>query len=72
MQTRTDTLQRYNTENSRQIFSEKELRGLSPNFHIHACVCDGFVYSHDRFAYSAAGKYVDRSSEHMYKSLTDA
>ncbi len=29
------TLQRHNTKNSIQIFSEKELRGLSPNFHIH-------------------------------------
>ncbi len=29
------TLQRLNTENSKQIVPEKELRGLSPNFHIH-------------------------------------
>ncbi len=29
------TLLRYNTENSKQIFTEKELLGLSPNFHIH-------------------------------------
>ncbi len=28
------TLQRHNTENSKQIFPEKELRGLSPNFQI--------------------------------------
>jgi hypothetical protein len=28
-----------------QIFPEKELRGLSPNFHIHACVCERFIYS---------------------------
>jgi hypothetical protein len=34
------TLQRHNTENSKQIFSEKELRGLSPNFHIHVSVGD--------------------------------
>jgi hypothetical protein len=27
-------LQRNNTENSKQIFPEKELRGRSPNFHI--------------------------------------
>jgi hypothetical protein len=26
------TLQRHNTENSKQIFPEKELRGYSPNF----------------------------------------
>jgi hypothetical protein len=29
------TLQRYNIENSKQIFPEKELRGLSPNSYIH-------------------------------------
>jgi hypothetical protein len=37
------TLQRQNTEISKQIFPEKEYRGLSPNFHIHAPVmieCD--------------------------------
>jgi hypothetical protein len=28
------TLQRTNTENSKQIFPEKKLRGHSPNFHI--------------------------------------
>jgi hypothetical protein len=29
------TLQRYNIENSKQMFLEKELSGLSPNFLIH-------------------------------------
>ncbi len=29
------TLQRTNTENSKRIFPKKELRGHSPNFHIH-------------------------------------
>jgi hypothetical protein len=47
-------LQRQNTENSKQIFPEEELRGLIPNFHIHVSVSD-------RSAYFAAGKYVDRS-----------
>jgi hypothetical protein len=32
------TLHRHNTENSKQIYREKELRGLSPNFHIHVSV----------------------------------
>ncbi len=32
--------QRANTENSKQIFPEKELRGHSPNFHIHVSVRD--------------------------------
>ncbi len=49
-------LQRHNTENLKQIFPEKELRGLSPNFHMSA---SDFIYSHGRSAYSAAGKYVD-------------
>jgi hypothetical protein len=34
------TQQRQNTEISKQIFPEKEYRGLSPNFHIHASVSD--------------------------------
>jgi hypothetical protein len=33
-------LQRHNTENSKQIFPEKEWRGLSLNFHIHLSVND--------------------------------
>jgi hypothetical protein len=37
------TLQRHNTENSKQIFPEKELRGFSTNFHIHVSVSDLFV-----------------------------
>jgi hypothetical protein len=34
------TLQRHNTETSKLIFLEKELRGLSLNFHIHVYVSD--------------------------------
>jgi hypothetical protein len=37
---------------------EKELLGLSPNFHIHVYM------SNNGSAYSAAGKYVDRSWEY--------
>ncbi len=33
-------MQRHNTENWKQIFPEKELRGHSPNFHIHVSVSD--------------------------------
>jgi hypothetical protein len=32
------TLQGTNTENLKQIFPEKELRGQSPNFHMHVSV----------------------------------
>jgi hypothetical protein len=33
-------MQRTNTENSEQIFPDKELRGHSPNFHNHVSVSD--------------------------------
>ncbi len=36
-------LQRQNTEILKQIFPEKEYRGLSPNFHIHASVRDLYI-----------------------------
>jgi hypothetical protein len=38
------TLQITNTENSTQTFPEKELRGHSPNFHIHVSLSDLRVY----------------------------
>jgi hypothetical protein len=34
------TLQRHNTENSKQIFPEKELRDINPNSYIHVSVSD--------------------------------
>ncbi len=37
------TLQRTNTENLKQIFPEKELRGHSPNFLIHVSVSDLYI-----------------------------
>ena len=40
---RETTLQRTNTENSKQIFPEKELRGHSPNFHIHVSLSDLYI-----------------------------
>jgi hypothetical protein len=33
-------MQRHNTENSKQIFPEKKLRGYSPNYYIHVSVSD--------------------------------
>ncbi len=36
-------LQRQNTKFSKQIFPEKEYRGLSPNIHIHASVIDLYI-----------------------------
>ncbi len=37
------TLQRQNGENLKQIFPEKEYRGLSPNFHIHLSVSELYI-----------------------------
>jgi hypothetical protein len=39
----TPALQRNNTENLKQIFPEKEMRGHSPNFHIHVSVSDFYI-----------------------------
>jgi hypothetical protein len=36
-------LQRHSTENSKQTFPEKDLRGHSPNFHIHVSVSDLYI-----------------------------
>jgi hypothetical protein len=40
---RINALQRQNTENLKQIFPEKEYRGLSPNFHIHVSVSELYI-----------------------------
>jgi hypothetical protein len=37
------TLQRHNTENSKQMFPEKELRGYSTNSNIHISVSDSYI-----------------------------
>jgi hypothetical protein len=36
-------LQRQNAENLKQIFPEKEYRGLCPNFHIHVSVSELYI-----------------------------
>jgi hypothetical protein len=59
-----NSLQRHDTENSKQIFPEKELRGLSPNFHIPVSVSDLYIAT----IYSAPVKYVDRSWECINRS----
>jgi hypothetical protein len=40
---RYTALQRHIAENSKQIFPEKELCVLSPNFHIHVSVSDLYI-----------------------------
>jgi hypothetical protein len=44
----------------RKTYSQKRNCAPQSQF-LHSCVCELFIYSHDRSAYSAAGKYVDRS-----------
>ncbi len=56
-------LQRQNTEISKQIFPEKEYRGLSPNFHIHASVSDLYI--------PVLLEEICRPILGLYKSLTD-
>ncbi len=63
------TLQRQNTEISKQIFPEKEYWGFSPNFHIHASVSNLY--------FSTIGlpillEEICRPILGLYKSLTDA
>jgi hypothetical protein len=36
----------------------------------HSCVCERFLYSQDRSAYSNAGKYVERSWKYINLSQT--
>jgi hypothetical protein len=43
-------------KNLKQIFPEKEWRAATVSIIKFMCVCERFIYSHDRSAYSAAGK----------------
>ncbi len=62
------TLQRQNTEISKQVFSEKEYRGLSPNFHIHASVSDLYIPT---IGLPILLEEICRPILGLYKSLTD-
>ncbi len=64
----TCTLQRQNTEISKQIFPEKEYRGLSSNFHIHASVSDLYVST---IGLPIQLEKICRPILGLYKSLTD-
>ncbi len=57
-------LYRQNTENSKQIFPEMEFARPQSHF-LHSFVCERLIYSHDRSAYSAAGKFAYRSWEYI-------
>ncbi len=61
--TRFSTLQITNIENSKQIFSENELRDHIPNVHIHLSILSDLYFTTvgPRFC---CRKYVDRSWEY--------
>jgi hypothetical protein len=61
-------LQRQNTEISKQIFPEKEYRGLSPNFHIHASVSDLYIPT---IGLPILLEEICRPILGLYKSLSD-
>jgi hypothetical protein len=64
-------LKRHNTEISKQIFPEKEYRGLSPNFHIHVSVSDLYIPTMGLPILLEEICTVDRSWDYICKSLTD-
>ncbi len=61
-------LQRQNTEFSKQIFPEKEYRGLGPKFHIHASVSDWYIST---IGLPILLEEICRPILGLYKSLTD-
>jgi hypothetical protein len=62
------TLQRQNAENLKQIFPEKEYRGLSPNFHIHVSVNELYIPT---MGLPFLLKEICGPILGIYKSLTD-
>ncbi len=62
------TPQRQNAENVKQIFPEKDYRGLSPNFHIHVSVSQ--LYISTMGLLFCGRKYVDPSWEYINRSQT--
>ncbi len=56
-----------NSENSKQIFQEKELHGHSPNFHIQVSVSDLYIPTID-LPILLQEKYGDRFCEYINRS----
>jgi hypothetical protein len=52
------------------LFLKQNHNVLSPSSYTHICICERFIYFEERSAYSAAGKYVDRSWEYVNRSQT--
>ncbi len=52
------------------LFPKQNYNVLSPSSYTHISVRDLYTYFQDRSAYSAAGKYVDRSWEYINRSQT--
>jgi hypothetical protein len=69
------TLQRHNTKNSKQILPERELRGRSPNFHIHVSVNSLYIPTINlpillqEICRPLLGIYVNRSQTHECRNL---
>jgi hypothetical protein len=63
------TLQRQNAENLKQIFPEKEYRGISPNFHIHVSVSELYIPT---MGLPVLLEEICRLILGIYKSLKDA
>jgi hypothetical protein len=64
----SDTLQRQNTDISKQIFPEKEYRGLCPNIHIHVSVIDLYIPT---IGLPILLEEICRPLLGLHKSLTD-
>jgi hypothetical protein len=63
-------LHRPDTENSKHIFPEKQLRGHSPNFHIHVSVSDLYIPTIDLPILLQENMCTDPDNI-LNKSLTD-
>ncbi len=50
------------------LFPKQNYNVLSPSSYTNISVRYLYIYFHDLCAYSAAGKYVDRSLEYIYRS----
>ncbi len=68
LKNRETTLQRQNAENLKQIFPEKEYRGLSPNFHIHVSVSELYIPT---MGLAVLLEEICRLILGIYKSLKD-